>query len=130
VSTFPHKLIVDEFRQHGGTLTGPQIAAVAGWRWRRHLAEMIKLGYPLIESPTDLWHLDLEALPDVGRAAVEDPPCAEGSSSAHGPEAHPAGLPAKVDSSSPDAEHETPTLPLEVEGPRPASPYDPSVEAA
>lgn len=133
MTAFHHKRIVDEFRRCGGTLTGPQIAAAVGFGWRRDIHEMRKAGYLLVEDAAGLFHLDLEALPDAGRAAVEDPPCADGEAAARGPEAHPAGFPAKdIDSSSPgtvpdpQVEGETPAL---FEAPaKAASPYD--VEAA
>ncbi len=68
MSAFHHSRIVEEFRRTGGTLTGPQIAAAVGFGWRRDLHEMRKAGYLLVEDAAGLWHLDLEALPDVGRA--------------------------------------------------------------
>lgn len=125
MNTLAHRLIVDEFRQYGGTLTGPQIADVVGFGWRRDIHEMRKAGYLIVEDGAGWFHLDLEALPDVGRAGDEPPHADAAPPSA---DACPVG-PANV-ASSPDAGHETPALPLEVERPRPASPYDPSVEAA
>ena len=73
MSAYHRRALADEFAERGGTLTSTQIAAFAGFGWRRDLADMLRHGYPLVESPTDLWHLDLERLPeseapDVGRA--------------------------------------------------------------
>jgi hypothetical protein len=134
MSAFHHSLIVEEFQKHDGKLSAGQLARAVGFGWRQDIHEMRRARYLIVEDPADLFHLDLEELPDVGRAAVEGPPCADGD--AAGPEAHPAGFPAKdIDSSSPgtdrdpQVEGETP-LPLDIEERRPASPYDPSVEAA
>jgi hypothetical protein len=120
VSVLHHKRIVDEFRQHGGTLTVAQLAATVGRLWGKDINEMRKLGYLIVEDGAGLFHLDLEALPelDAGRVAdaAEDRDAWEGDGSSPGTGTDPRG------------EGETP-LPLDIEEPKPASPYDPSVEA-
>lgn len=108
-----HSRIAEEFRQRGGTLTGPQIAATVGFGWRRDLHEMRKAGYLLVEDPADLWHLDLDELPssDVGRAADADA----------------VGVVCERVSGSPDIgdDDQELTLPVEDEPRPPANPYDP-----
>lgn len=121
-----HSRIVEEFRQHGGTLTSPQIAVVVGFGWRRDITEMRRLGYLIVEDPTDLWHLDLEELPKP--EPVPDPDAGGAV------DAGPSRTVCERDGSSPDIDTDP-----QVEGERPvlfeaerqsASPYDPSVEAA
>lgn len=121
MSAFHHKRIVDEFRQHGGTLTAAQIAAAVGGLWPKDIHEMRRLGYLIVEDAAGLWHLDLEDLPalDVGGAGGDD-------ADAHPPAQIPSG--AHAVASSPDADDEP--EPLFEAKPEPASPYDPSVEAA
>lgn len=121
MSAFLHRRYVEEFRQYGGTLTSAQLAVVAGWGdWRRDIRDMRRLGYLIVEDPTDLFHLDLEELPelDAGRAADAGPSTSVCERVGSSPDADP----------DPQAESETPPLPLDVEPRRPSSPYD--VEAA
>lgn len=111
-----HSRIVEEFQRTGGTLTGPQVAAVVGFGWRRDLHDMRKAGYLLVEDAAGLWHLDLEALPDPDAGRAVD---ASHSRSAW-----------EGDGSSPGIEGEAEAEPLFDSPAQPASPYDPSVEAA
>lgn len=119
MSALHHKRIVDEFRRTGGTLTGPQVAAVVGFGWRRDLHEMRRAGYLLVEDAAGLWHLDLEELPelDAGRAVDAGPSMSVCERVDGSPGTDP----------DPQVEGETPPL-FETEQPSPPTPYD--VEAA
>ena len=126
-----HSRIVEEFRQHGGTLTGPQLAAAVGRLWPKDIHEMRKARYLIVEDAAGLWHLDLEALPELDAGRAGGTTEAEDRTHVHVGSASCVHGDAKAASSpgidpDPQVEGETPVL---FEAPvKAASPYD--VEAA
>ncbi len=124
MSAYHRRLITEEFRRCGGVLTTPQLAAVAGPNWPDRVKELRRHGYPLDGETVDgLWHLDLEELP---ASEMPEPELDAGGAvdAAHSRSAW------EGDGSSPGIEGDAEPEPLFDAPAQPASPYDPSVEAA